>query len=128
MLRKNTTLLTPLRYFYNNRNNWQRYNKNIPLVTEPVQLQKEFKAGDKPEFIYKNKIVFPAEYKPYEQDIDPVFVLGGVAIILYLTWRYDRKREMRGRTYTSEYSIWFYANQPFYPFFFIILLYVQACI
>jgi hypothetical protein len=105
MLRKNTTLLTPLRYFYNNRNNWQRYNKNIPLVTEPVQLQKDFKAGDKPEFIYRNKIVFPKDYKPYEEDIDPVFVLGAVGIVLYLSWRYDRKREINGRTFTSEYSI-----------------------
>ncbi len=34
MLRKQTALLSSIRYFYNNRNNWQRYNKNIPLETE----------------------------------------------------------------------------------------------
>lgn len=64
MLRNHKTLLTSLRYFYNNRNNWQRYNKNIPNVAEPLQLQKNFQVGDQSEFIYKNKIVFPKEYRP----------------------------------------------------------------
>ena len=47
MLRKQTALLSSIRYFYNNRNNWQRYNKNIPLETEELVLQKDFKVGDK---------------------------------------------------------------------------------
>ncbi len=34
MMRKQTSLLTSIRYLYNNRNNWQRYNKNIPIITE----------------------------------------------------------------------------------------------
>jgi hypothetical protein len=40
MLRKQTALLSSIRYFYNNRNNWQRYQKNIPLVTEEQHFQK----------------------------------------------------------------------------------------
>jgi hypothetical protein len=59
MLRKQTALLSSIRYFYNNRNNWQRYNKNIPLETEELTLKKDFQVGDKAEFIYKNNIIFP---------------------------------------------------------------------
>ena len=56
---KHNSLLTSIRYLYNNRNNWQRYNKNIPIITEQVKLKDTFQPGDKAEFIYKNNIIFP---------------------------------------------------------------------
>lgn len=48
MIQVNKSLTTSLRFFYNNRNNWRRYNKNIPNPTETVQLQKSFQPGDQP--------------------------------------------------------------------------------
>ncbi len=40
MLHNHKTLFTPLRYFYNNRNSWQRYNKHAMPETEPLDLKK----------------------------------------------------------------------------------------
>lgn len=106
MIQVNKSLTTSLRFFYNNRNTWRRYNKSIPNPTEPVQLQKEFQVGDKPEVLYKNKLIFPKEYRPEDWDIEPMFFIGIVLTCFYLNWRYERKRELNGRTFTTEYVIW----------------------
>lgn len=34
-----------------------------------------------------------------------MFFVGVVMMALYINWRYERKREINGRTFTTEYKI-----------------------
>ena len=69
MLRTSNSIIKTVRFNYNNFNNWRRYHKNFPIQSEQKIFKREFKEGDKPEFIYDSNIAWPQEYKPWKNQV-----------------------------------------------------------
>jgi hypothetical protein len=85
-----------LRFGYNNFNNWRRFHKNFPIQAEQKVFKRDFKEGDKPEFIYDSNIAWPEEYRPWRNQVPYEYALGFALLILYIDWRTERTRENEG--------------------------------
>ena len=90
---RGTTLIRNLRFNYNNFNNWRRYHKDFEVPVEKKELKKSFEQGDKPQFMYDNKIIWPNEYKPWKSQYPFEYAIGFVLILLYLDYRKELTRE-----------------------------------
>lgn len=63
------------------------------LILNQQQLKKNFKIGDKPEFVYGNRhIVFPEGYKPYKLNfVTDVFMWGFFGLFYFMCYSYLQK-------------------------------------
>ena len=101
MLRTSQKLM---KYYYNG-SSIQKYSRRVAPDVEPKQFKASFKPGDAPEYIYDAKIKFNEEYKPYTLNSSHTMLVGTVVFFSYLTYRYERIREVEGRTLTHQYPV-----------------------
>ena len=94
-----------VRYGYNGGAYYRRGIQSMPWETEKKELKKEFKEGEKPEFIYDEKVKFDEDYKPYKIHTNSSVLIGFVLLCWYFTYRFEHMRKKEGRTLRHEYSI-----------------------
>lgn len=46
MIKIGRSLTKSLKYFYNNKNDWRRFSKRMPLAADELKLKTHFKTGD----------------------------------------------------------------------------------
>ena len=93
-----------IKYGYNGSSVPKFTGRYSPEV-EKKEFKSSFKPGDAPEYIYDAKIKFNEDYKPYTINGSHTILFSVVALFSYLTYRYERVRELDGKTLTHQYPV-----------------------